>query len=116
MEKYKLAKGWTKRKVMNRIKEYNDGSRCIEISIENISCVYESKNGNRCAIGCFIPDNHQALSSRDPVKILLKRYPELVEYMPFHDTEALRDFQNTHDVTFCDVYESIKKFLDKKVE
>lgn len=40
-------------------------------------CVYLDPNGNKCAIGCLIPDGHPAQQFRGSLGPLLKTYPDL---------------------------------------
>ena len=113
--KYKLVNGWTKEKVMEQVRKYNNGTQAVKDG----TCLY-NHNSNRCAIGCFIPDGHPALGSRERVITLLSDYPDLISYMPFSDSDALRYFQRSHDV--CDMghfngdtYFAIQNFLDIQV-
>jgi hypothetical protein len=116
MEKFKLANGWTKETVMAQIKKYNNGSRSM---IEGY-CLYEGPDGNRCAIGCFIPDGHEALNrGYNSAPTIMRCYPELQKLMPFAESCELLEFQSAHDE--CDgkgmgVYDAIQDFLDTKVE
>lgn len=46
----------------------------------NENCIYlDEATGNRCAIGCLIPDGHEALNSLSDMEGLLEEYPDLVE-------------------------------------
>lgn len=112
--KFKLANGWTKEKVMEQVKKYNDGTRAITL---DGACTYANGNNNRCAIGCFIPDNHKALTLNAGVTYILENFPDLKKYMPFDNAKALNELQSTHDNCFdINVHESIQMFLDTKVE
>ncbi len=123
MEKIKLKAGWTKEKVMAQIKKYNNGTRASTGHTAG-SCLYKTPNGNRCAIGCFIPTDHPALNHKGGVRGLLGDYPELRNYMPFEHDDDLHRFQSAHDCSEDaaaegkphPVYTSIKRFLDEKVE
>lgn len=114
MSKYKLANGWTKATVMEQVKKYNNGSRASS----GKECVYLATDGNRCAIGCFIPDGSEALASRATVTDILKDYPELVHLMPFDNRQAIVAFQAAHDRAPCgdNVHATIQTFLNDKVE
>src|SRR5271156_3153544 len=90
---YKLANGWTKETVMAQIKKYNNGTKATR---ESGSCTYLAKDGNRCAIGCFIPDGHKALLD-DGSAYHIVDYPELAKLMPFDDRCILQVFQEIHD-------------------
>lgn len=60
-------------------------------------CAYLSPQGNRCAIGLYIPDGHAAQRYDGAVCGLLCRHDDLQAYMPFDNAEALSAFQNAHD-------------------
>ncbi len=113
---FKLAKGWTKTKVMNRIKKYNNGKPAKN---KDGICLYKANGGNRCAIGCFIPDGHPALKSRLAIADLLGEFPDLAKHLPFKGTKALEIFQNAHDGVgsngYSDVHKSVKAFLKEEV-
>ena len=114
MQKLKLINGWTKRKVMNRIKKYNNGKRAVNYTGDR--CVYLAPNGNRCAIGCFIPDSHSALCEKCKVESLIENYPDLTTVMPF-EVGGLVLFQTAHDDAPTEqVHREIKIFLDTFVE
>lgn len=115
MRKFKLANGWTKETVMAQIRKYNNGSRSLS-EHKHEGCEYLSVDGNRCAIGCFIPDNHPGLNNPDFVSLLISKYPELEDFMPFAPQELSR-FQSIHDnAPEGRVYEEIEKFLNTEVE
>lgn len=111
----RLINGWTKAKVMKQVKKYNDGTRAI--NGRDGACAYQTGDGNRCAVGCFIPDNHSALESDLPADKLIERYPDLANVMPFRAYD-LCSFQVAHDFTpnYYNVYDSIEEFLNTKVE
>jgi hypothetical protein len=111
---YKLANGWTKEKVMQQIKKYNSGTKAKIPGC--FGCSYQTPYGNRCAIGCFIPDGHPGLKSGSLVNDLLEVYPELKDKMPFRSMRALRAFQITHDSCKGSVYDAVDKFLTTKCE
>src|ERR1700677_3554187 len=115
---YKLANGWTKEKVLAQVKKYNNGTRAMKPT--NVGgCTYKAENGNRCAVGCFIPDNYDvtAFYFVGGARALIKNYPDLAQYMPFDKPLALVEFQRAHDDCFdSDVYVSIEKFLRDRVE
>src|SRR5277367_6163898 len=97
MDKYKLAPGWTKGKVVEQIYKYNNGMVAFERNdaSDKNSCTYEANDGNRCFIGCFIPDElREARWSEGNVTKLLGEHPALWSHMPFHEIAALRHFQD----------------------
>jgi hypothetical protein len=94
--KYKLINGWTKNKMKEYIVKYNKNTPAVD----NQTCVYETEDGNRCAIGIFIPDSFKiALKFDSGVKKLLDKYPELNDYMPL-EIEGLKRMQDIHDNPF----------------
>lgn len=116
MPLYKLAKGWTKAKVLRQVMKFNNGTRAIEIKPGREQCLYKTPDGNRCAIGAFIPfKGGKTLAFIGGVDTLLGHYPALKKYMPFDDIIALAHFQNAHNKAEGNVIDSIKTFLDKYV-
>jgi hypothetical protein len=115
---YKLANCWTKEKAMEQVKKYNNGQRCT--SAYGHGCLYSNETGNRCAVGCFIPDGHKGLKSRGDAVSLIINFPELRQKMPFDEPGPLTAFQRAHDDSYLytqgNTYEAIRIFLDKEVE
>lgn len=60
-------------------------------------CLYLDYDGNKCVIGCFIPDGHSGQDSLYDVHNLLEYYPDLRDKMPSQDMAKLEDFQKVHD-------------------
>lgn len=112
--KHKLRPGFTKASVMEQIKKYNNGTK----STDGISCSYLTPDGNRCAIGAFIPTNHPALLSIAlTVNNLLEEFPDLRPLMPFDTHLALYYFQGSHDCcSENSVYDSVNSFLENQCE
>lgn len=114
----RLMPGWTKAKVIDRIKKYNNGTPA---ATDAGQCVYLAKDGNRCFIGAFIPEGHPALFRREGVQFLLVRYPELRHFMPFSLDQELVTFQNVHDYlnkldSKGSTYEALERFLADVIE
>jgi hypothetical protein len=59
--------------------------------------MYETDDGNHCAIGCFIPKGHAALRYEGPAWDLLRLNADIIEYMPSFHQGWLVDFQHQHD-------------------
>lgn len=112
--KLKLINGWTKETVTAQVKKYNNGSRSRDEKRER--CCYLTDDGNRCFVGCFLPDGHEGLYSEKASEVLLRIYPELELKMPF----AIQDlgiFQVVHDRCYrSNTHEALQYFLDKMVE
>jgi hypothetical protein len=117
MEKHKLINGWTKETVMAQVKKYNNGTKATK-EWQRV-CQYLTDKGNRCAIGCFIPDGHKALKSEVPASALVNKYnyPELAHLMPFQG-DSLDAFQRAHDwaSSHASVWGAIEEFLNDDVE
>lgn len=97
--KYKLVNGYTKETVIKNITEGNKGVKAV-ISGGGGSgsvCVYLTPDGNKCAIGCFIPEGSEASRFHGSVSYLVDKYPDLMSFMPLDDVFALRQFQRVHD-------------------
>ena len=61
---------------------------------------YQNDSGDRCAIGCLIPDDHSSLDDGHPVRSLLHNYPDLKELWGVAedtDMDFLEFLQNIHD-------------------
>lgn len=115
---YKLVNGWTKKKVMEQIKKYNNGTKSYDPLTD--SCLYKSEDGNRCAVGCFLPSRNKAMSEGWTLGAhdLLEEMPHLKKLMPF-EGKALSHFQGIHDMANVthdgDVYRAMRDFLKNKV-
>ncbi len=93
MEKYRAINGWSKETMKLAIMVGNNGTVA---RISGGTCMYLSSSGNRCAVGCFIPDGHIGQQSSYAVSGLLGHFPDLAEQMPL-DQEGLLAMQGTHD-------------------
>jgi len=61
------------------------------------NCSYLNSKGQRCAIGLFIPDGHDAQKNANFIVSVLTEYPDLRPLMPFQDVYKLMEFQRYHD-------------------
>lgn len=115
--KYKLVNGWTKETVMLQIKKYNNGERAMSKTDLNV-CTYQAEDGNRCAVGCFIPDTHvEVLNAPFDICTLMMLYPKLQKYVPFEILVKRLAYQMAHDrCGFDTVHTAIESFLKNKVE
>ena len=92
--------GYTRETFLQKIRQYNDGTEArtiLDVSTLLGTCRYQAENGNRCAIGCFIPDGHDALNFYGDVSNLLENYPDLRDHMPFDSLTTLNSLQEVHD-------------------
>lgn len=103
--KYKTKNGWTKEKMIEAIKTRNNGKPCVD---ELGDCVYSDDNGNHCAVGVFIPDDHAATKSDYPASALTKYYKDLELVLPIHEY-GLDELQIVHDQL---TYKSFKNLQD----
>jgi len=107
-----FANGWTKEKVREQVKKFNNGKRASD---KTGRCLYEAKDGNRCFIGAFIPEGHQALDAKCEAGELMCEYSTLQKLMPFDNYEDLQDFQLCHDIGSKnfddDTYTALDDFL-----
>jgi ADP-dependent phosphofructokinase/glucokinase len=111
---YKCINGWTKAKMIEQIYKKNNGTKATSFG----RCVYETPDNNHCAVGCFIPEGHAALQSKDTVQYLLERYPDLQSKMPLSGYHMLM-FQIAHDDSYGwnirDVREVLKDWVNENV-
>lgn len=63
----------------------------------NRMCQYLTMDGRKCAIGCFIPDDHAAQSNDGDVMEILDVFPDLLKEMPCQNKRVLSEFQSFHD-------------------
>lgn len=95
---YKTINGWTKQGMIDHIdanfkgKSYTE--RPIEKGIDTIQCAYRGKNGAKCAVGLFIPDDKY---SEDFEGESIYQIGEgLFQYMPL-SIEGMAKLQREHD-------------------
>lgn len=91
--KYKTINGWTKAKMIAAIQT----KMMDHPSISGLGgCTYLAADGNKCAVGVFIPDGHVAQEATCYMSTLLLEHPTLEGYMPLQ-LEALCQLQSVHD-------------------
>ena len=102
MQQYRCINGWTKKKML----EHVTNNFIYKSVTKDGYCAYRGENGDKCAVGLFIPDNlyTEDMDNGDKfqntdVLHILERYPELNNYLPL-ESEALMDFQKIHDKSF----------------
>lgn len=83
--------GHTKESIKEKLKQEFKGK-----AYENGTCRYLTDDGKKCAVGCFIPDGHEAQTSVSVAHRMLNKYPELRGVMPL-DTCGIGSFQMHHD-------------------
>ena len=116
---HQTINGWTKEKMIETIYAGNKG-KCAVIRnhFEQIVCSYLTEDGNKCAVGCFIPDGHIAQTRTTTAGALLADYPDLVHFMPL-EIAGLIVMQKTHDQFRAgekDPRPAIKLWIENNVE
>lgn len=85
----------------------NQGRRSVEESRRS-ACVYLSPNGDKCAVGAWIPDGHPVQKLTGNVNALVRSYPDLFEEggpLFIHDVSIAEtvgfwlQFQKVHDTS-----------------
>lgn len=100
---YKTINGWTIARIVETIQTdmSNKPSHADHADGAGI-CAYRGANGNKCAIGVFIPDSeYKETMERIGVYNLLKLFPNLQDYMPL-PLDALAALQDIHDAGILD--------------
>lgn len=92
MGKFKPINGWTKNTILAVIKARKYKFRAKEGGL----CRYLTADGNKCAIGLFIPDGHPAQLIQADALGLVRTYPSLLKIMPL-PLSALIELQRVHD-------------------
>jgi len=99
--KYVTRNGWTVAATKQAIMDGNKGKRAhiyeaADTPGKGGGCLYLTPDGNKCAVGCFIPDGHEGQSLRGSVHMLLASHRDLEDSMPLH-RDALAELQEIHD-------------------
>jgi len=92
--KYPTINGWTRETMKAAIRAGNNGTRARAEKTDR--CLYLTADGNKCAVGCFIPDGHRAQKAKHAIHTLLVAYPELFASMPL-GVRDLNYMQAEHD-------------------
>ena len=91
---FKPINGWTKERILEVIKaRTHDGP---SICTKEKYCVYKAIDGNKCAVGLFIPEGHPGQTYEGTVKSLVHLHPDLRDFMPL-DIRSLHELQRVHD-------------------
>lgn len=94
----KTINGWTKARMIEAIQTRMMDHRSVRLDDAGnpIGCRYKAPDGNRCAVGVFIPDNHPAENHGGAVGHILDKYVDLRELMPL-PADSLYILQGIHD-------------------
>ncbi len=93
---YTPINGFTKSSILKVLKSRKFNEPAVRAP-DDSSCVYLAPDGNKCAVGMFIPDGHAGQNLANTADELLVHYPDLVALMPF-GPEGLVSLQTAHDV------------------
>lgn len=100
MTKFKPVNGWTKTKIIERIRRQFKGKSVVTHPLNGEVCKYRGPNGKKCAIGMFIPDSKYKKSmdkgGGQGVESLIEDYPKIADILPL-DREGCSEFQSVHD-------------------
>ncbi len=110
---YKTINGYTKQSMIEAIYKGNNGKKASTES----GCSYKTLDGNKCAAGCFIPDDSKANTSGGYIDAVLRMYPELKKCMPL-DLDGMIKLQEEHDnsVIGMDIHEVLTNWINENVE
>jgi hypothetical protein len=113
---YTYAKGHTFESTMTAIKRGNNNTKATNAT----RCLYLTPDGNKCFIGCFIPEGYEAQKSMDDVEIMLNRFPEVKEFLPLKELRGIKAFQDVHDIhdarDNADLYTRAERWLEQNVK
>ena len=86
-------------------------------AMNNEQCQYLTEDGNKCAVGCFIPDGHRAQASLDSALRVVDSFADLEGLMPL-ESIGLYAMQRAHDLSpdESDPRPVVYAWIDKHVE
>lgn len=86
----------THKEIMVKIMRHNSGSRALNTDLD--VCAYITKDGNRCAIGCFLPRRlAKQYADVGSVTDLINADENLIDFMPSKSKQWLLRLQEQHD-------------------
>lgn len=93
---YTLRPGWTKEKMREAIIRGNNGKKSLRsLSEDDIHrCAYRAPDGNKCAAGCFIPDDMYSTKLEGRCVGQLPDY--ITDQFPLSEY-AMQRLQSVHD-------------------
>jgi hypothetical protein len=96
IQMYKTMNGWTKQSMIDAIMKGNNGTKSLSPDDPNL-CAYRGSNANKCAVGCFIPDDKYSDKMEGLlVGMVVQRHPHLADCFPIA-LQGLREMQRYHD-------------------
>ena len=110
---YNTQNGWTKERMKQEIQEKMLGHCSVD---DEGDCVYRAPDGNRCAVGVFLPD----AAYRETMETLLVSdfYSDIHMYMPL-GLEGMYELQDRHDGLVRNEYDprpALLAWIDKNVQ
>lgn len=94
---YTPINGWTKERIIKQIQTKMLDHRSYNDRMESAgACLYLASDGNRCAVGVFIPEGHDAEKYEGGVYALMSKHADLNDLMPL-ECKALMQLQCIHD-------------------
>lgn len=112
--KHKAINGWTSERMKQAIRSGNDGKRAMD---DAGNCSYLDERGNKCAVGCFIPEGHAGQLLLGGAEPLLRSFPDLEGFMPL-ELAGLKCMQGIHDGCWpgdSDVRDLLDAWIDGNV-
>lgn len=91
---YTPINGYTKAKILEIIESRPGNGPAVREDGE--TCTYKSPNGDKCAVGLFIPEGHQGQEHWGNARTLLTKFPDLEALMPL-EPQGLGELQLAHD-------------------
>jgi hypothetical protein len=95
---YQALNGWTKKQIILAIKTGNKGTVSLkyqDFQSQAQGCAYRGFDGNKCIVGCFIPDSLYDPSMEGTT---IEQLSILHDCMPL-PIKALEELQYMHDIT-----------------
>lgn len=114
---YKILNGWTKERMKETIRTKNTG---VKADDSNGYCLYETEDGNHCAVGCFLPKNiidTPRWYNNLPLNSMMRAFPELEKTLPL-DVAGMCEMQGIHDIApdvSDDIHKRLSIWIDKNV-
>lgn len=98
VKKFKPINGYTRAKIIQAIEDNMMNHPAVNVteSGEFNCCTYLAADGNKCAVGIFLPAGHLSQKSRENVRGIMMTYPDLATILPL-PLAALEKLQNLHD-------------------
>jgi len=101
---YECINGWTKKKMLKILNARRYSKPAIDKTTG--SCLYLAANGNKCAVGLFIPKGHAGQKFSGIAYDLFTHYEDLSARMPLSQI-GMTEFQESHD---SETYNDGQKF------